>query len=260
VEAGGSSTRIWYLDQPCGWMPREDAFLTVGTGEQHGRTAIARKGEGDMSILEILAAVAIVAYVIGRQLLGEQLRGKRLILLPLVVVVIGATQLVGHGHHLGTSDIALIILGAVVAAGIGAAQGSMMRLEARDGTLWGQMPGRSLWLWLALVLSRVALIAVASGLGAHVAASAAPIILTLGINRLAQAAVIAPRALAAGIPFAPEKNGSTFLAGVFGSSNPAPPPNLASTRAYSAGERTAGYDWQSGVRLMADRFADRSQQ
>jgi hypothetical protein len=213
-----------------------------------------------MNVLDIAAVVLIVGFVIGRQLLGEQLRGKRLLALPAVLVVIGAVELFGGGHHPGATDIGLIAVGVVVAAGIGAVQGSMMRLEARAGTLWGQMPGRSLWLWLALVLSRVALIAVASGLGAHVAASAAPIILTLGINRLAQAAVIAPRALAAGIPFAPEKNGSTFLAGVFGSSNPAPPPNLASTRAYSAGERTAGYDWQSGVRLMADRFADRSQQ
>jgi hypothetical protein len=213
-----------------------------------------------MSVLDVLAAVAVVAYVIGRQLLGEQLRGKRLILLPLVLVVIGATELAGHGHHPGTTDIALIVVGAVVAAGIGAAQGSMMRLEARDGTLWGQMPRRSLLLWLALVLSRVLLDIVASGLGAHVAASTAPIILTLGINRLAQAAVIAPRALAAGIPFAPEKNGSVFLPGVFGSGNVGPSQDPASTRPPSDGDRRLGNDWHSGLRLMAGRFADRTQQ
>ncbi|MDT0470000.1 hypothetical protein [Streptomyces gibsoniae] len=33
----------------------------------------------------------------------------------------------------------------------------------------------------------------------------------LGINRLGQALVIAPRALASGVPFAPERDGSTFL-------------------------------------------------
>jgi hypothetical protein len=47
----------------------------------------------------------------------------------------------------------------------------------------------------------------AIGLHAHVAESTASILLTLGINRLAQAAVVAPRALSAGVPFAPEKNG-----------------------------------------------------
>src|SRR5271156_4276013 len=137
-----------------------------------------------MNVLDIAAVIAIVGYVIGRQLFGEHLRGKRLIALPVVLAVIGGTELGGHGHHLGASDIALIAVGAAVAACIGIAQGSMMRLEARDGTLWGQMPGRSLWLWLALVLSRVVLIVVASRLGAHVAGSTAPILLTLGINRL----------------------------------------------------------------------------
>ena len=52
--------------------------------------------------------------------------------------------------------------------------------------------------------------------GAHVAASATPLLFTLGLNRLGQAAVIAFRAMRAGIPFAPEKDGKTFLGGAFG--------------------------------------------
>jgi hypothetical protein len=100
----------------------------------------------------------------------------------------------------------------------------MMRLEARQGVLWGQMPRRSLWLWLALVISRVLLLVVSAGIGAHVAASTAPLLLSLGVNRLAQAAVITFRATAAGIPFAPEKNGSTFMGGMFGPGYQGPPP------------------------------------
>jgi hypothetical protein len=203
-----------------------------------------------MNVFDIAAVVAIVGYVIGRQLLGEHLRGKRLILLPAVLVVVGAIELFGSNHHPGTTDIALIVVGAVVAAVIGAGQGSMMRLEARDGRLWGQMPGRSLWWWLALILSRIALVVVASGLGAHMAASASAILFTLGINRLAQAAVIAPRALASGIPFAPEKDGKTFLANVFGPGTLDRPP---------ASDHTLSDDWRSGMRLIADRFAERGQ-
>jgi hypothetical protein len=218
-----------------------------------------------MNVFDIAAVVAIVGYVIGRQLLGEHLRGKRLILLPAVLVVVGAVELFGSGHHPGTTDIVLITVGTVIAALIGAAQGSMMHLEARDGTLWGQMPGRSLWLWLALILSRIALVAVASGLGAHMASSAAAILFTLGINRLAQAAVIAPRALASGIPFAPEKDGETFLANVFGSSVRGRPQDISRTShthpdAIDAGSRTLSEEWRSGVRLIADRFGDRGPQ
>ena len=49
-------------------------------------------------MLEVLAVIAIVAYVIGRQLLGEALRGKRVIALPAVLAVIGLTRLGGGGH------------------------------------------------------------------------------------------------------------------------------------------------------------------
>jgi hypothetical protein len=167
------------------------------------------------AVLIGLAAVAIVAYVIGRQLIGEPMRGKRLIVLPAVLAVIGLIDLSHSGQHPRPVDIACIVVSGVIAAIIGLAQGRVMRLESRDGALWAQLPVKGLWLWVALVASRVAIIVVASGLHAHVAASTAPILLTLGINRLSQAAVIAARAFTAGIPFAPEKDGQIFLAGVF---------------------------------------------
>jgi hypothetical protein len=164
-------------------------------------------------VLEVLAVIAIVAYVIGRQLLGESLRGKRVILLPAVLAVIGVTRLGGSGHPVRTVDVVCLAVSALIALGIGLGQGAMMRLEARDGGLWGRMPARSLLLWAALIASRVAMTVLASALGAHVAASSAPIILLLGVNRLGQAAVITRRALNSGIPFAKEKDGSVFLAG-----------------------------------------------
>jgi hypothetical protein len=77
------------------------------------------------------------------------------------------------------------------------------------------MPLRGLWLWAALVAWRVLITLLAAGTGAHVAASTTPLLFTLGLNRLGQAAVVMPRAIRAGIPFAPEKNGSTFLADAF---------------------------------------------
>lgn len=165
-----------------------------------------------MSVLEVLAAVAIVVYVIGRQLRGEPLRGKRLILLPAILTVIGFTGLNDHGRHPEPADIALLVIGGLIALGIGAGQGSMMRLESRDGGLWGRMPILGLWLWAGLIASRVALAVVASGVHAHVAASSAPILLMLGLNRLGQAGIITMRAMSLGIPFTPEKDGRVFLA------------------------------------------------
>jgi hypothetical protein len=77
------------------------------------------------------------------------------------------------------------------------------------------MPLRGLWLWVALVAWRVLIMALAARTGGHVAASTTTLLFTLALNRLGQAAVIVPRAIRAGIPFAPEKDGSTFLADAF---------------------------------------------
>jgi hypothetical protein len=68
---------------------------------------------------------------------------------------------------------------------------------------------------IGLIGWRVVVMVLAARTGGHVAASATPLLFTLGLNRLGQAAVIATRAMLAGIPFAPEKDGRTFLAGTF---------------------------------------------
>jgi len=164
-----------------------------------------------VSWLEILAVIGIIGFVIYQQVAGQLLRGRRLVVLPAVVTVLGFLSL--RGHHLGPADIAWITVGALGSLVIGLLFGLITRLESRDGVLWGKMPARGLWLWAGLVAWRVLIMVLAARTGAHVAASTTPLLFTLGLNRLGQAAVIVPRALLAGIQFAPEKDGSTFLAG-----------------------------------------------
>jgi hypothetical protein len=36
-------------------------------------------------VIRVLAVIAVIGYVIGRQLMGEPLRGKRVVLLPVVL-------------------------------------------------------------------------------------------------------------------------------------------------------------------------------
>jgi len=171
-----------------------------------------------MSGLEILAVIGIVAMVIYQQVRGQALRGKRTVLLPAVLTVIGFTDLHGNGGHLQPADVACIIVGTAGSAAIGLGFGAIMRLESRDGALWAQLPVRGLWLWAAMVGWRGVVIVLATAMHAHIAASSATLLFSLGVNRLAQAAVIVPRALAAGVPFAPEKDGSTFMADRWGRS------------------------------------------
>jgi hypothetical protein len=154
------------------------------------------------SIVEIAALVAAVGYVVVTQVRGQSLHAKRLVLLPAVVIVIGLAGL--HGMTgVTAADVACITASALIAAAIGCAQGRMTQLQARNGALWGRLPARGLWLWAALVISRVAMMVLAHGIGAEAATSLDSVLLVLGINRLAQAGVIASRATRAGLPLTP---------------------------------------------------------
>ena len=169
-----------------------------------------------MSAIEILAVIGIIGYVIFRQVQGEPLRGKRTVLLPAVLIVIGFLNLHGSGGaHLSGTDVACLVAGAAGSAAIGLAFGAVIRLEPRGGYLWAQLPLRGLWLWAGLAGWRVLIMVLASGLHAHIAASTATLLLSLGVNRLAQAAVVVVRATGMGVPFAPEKDGKVFMGETF---------------------------------------------
>lgn len=153
-------------------------------------------------MVEIAVVAAALGYVIVSQVRGQALRAKRLVVLPVVLIVIGLAGL--HGMTgVGSADIACITVSALIAATIGFAQGAVTRLQSHDGTLWGRLPVWGLWLWVALIVSRVAMMATAHAIGADAAASLDSVLVVLGINRLAQAGVIASRASRAGLPLAP---------------------------------------------------------
>ena len=168
-----------------------------------------------MSLLTVLAAIGVIVYVIGQQVAGGALRGKRVVMLPAALTVVGILEISSSKAHPDATDIVLLAVSAAIAIGTGAGLGMMTRLERRDGHLWAQLPKRGLWLWGGLLVSRLAVIGIAHGAGAHVAAGTAAILLMLGLNRAAQALVVVPRAITAGIPFAPEKDGTVFGAGWF---------------------------------------------
>ena len=168
-----------------------------------------------MTPLTVLVAIGIIVYVIGQQLVGSALSGKRLVVLPAVLTVIGILDISGHNSHPGATAIVLLVVGAAIAIATGAGLGAIMRLERRDGYLWAQLPKQGLWLWGGLFISRLVIAGIAHAAGAHVAAGTTAILLVLGLNRAAQALVVVPRAIAANIPFAPEKDGTVFGASWF---------------------------------------------
>jgi hypothetical protein len=193
-------------------------------------------------VIRVLAVVAVIGYVIGRQLMGEPLRGKRVVVLPVILAVAGVLDLGKNGHHVRPADVVFLVISGLIAVTIGVLQGRMIRLESRNGALWGQMPVRALWLWAALVGSRLILTLIALAVGAKVAGSSTPIIMLLGINRIGQAAIVMRHALATGIPFAPEKDGTSFLSGQIGGMASRPPGQASQYRA-QRGPSHQGAGW-----------------
>lgn len=168
-----------------------------------------------MSVLTVLLAVAIIAFVIGQQLIGTALQGKRVVVLPAVLTVIGIVD-ISHSHaRVTATDIVLLGASAALAIGVGLSLGAITHLERRNGYLWAQLPKSGLILWAGLIASRLVIAVIAHAAGATLAASTDSILLVLGLNRAGQALVVVPRAIAAGIPFAPEKDGSVFGGGWF---------------------------------------------
>src|ERR1700685_1314512 len=123
-----------------------------------------------MTIENVAVVLAIIAYTVARQIMGEPLRLKRLVGLPAALTVIGAVDVAtNRGGGLTGTDAALIGGGCAINAVIGLCQGRLMRLESRGGYLWGQMPMSVLWWWSGKVASGVVLDAVGYALGAHLA-------------------------------------------------------------------------------------------
>jgi hypothetical protein len=150
-------------------------------------------------LVSALVLLAVVAFVIISQVKGMTLSGRRMVLLPAVLIGFGAVNLAGL-HGVGGLDIACIAVSAAIAAAIGLGQGSAMHLESRGGALWGRLPLRGLWWWAALIAARIGMLAIAAALGARAAGSVDAVFLVLGINRLAQSAMIGLRASRAGLP------------------------------------------------------------
>jgi hypothetical protein len=172
-----------------------------------------------MSLLTVLAAIGIVVYVIGRQVVGSPVTGRRLVVFPVVLTVIGIVDISGDKAPLNATDVVLLAVSAAIAIAVGLSLGAMTRIERRDGYLWAQLPKQGLWLWGGLIVSRIAITGIGEVSGAHLVAGSSAILLMLGLNRAAQALVIAPRAITAGIPFAPEKDGRVFGASWFSGAN-----------------------------------------
>lgn len=166
-----------------------------------------------------LAVAAVVALVIARRLYGEPVRARRMLLVPVVELVFGGYQIAEHGGLPAGEWVSLTITGAISLA-IGLARGATLQLFERRGYLWQRYRPRTFAVWAAAFVLRFAVRwvlsltgtthstpvdvhALASGHGGFDKSLIGVLLITSGLGFLGESAVLAPRALGSGIPFAP---------------------------------------------------------
>lgn len=158
------------------------------------------------SPLTILLVIAAIVFVLWSRMRGQPLRVKRLLVLPVVLIVIGIADLSGSkAPHLSSTDVAFLAASIALSVILGAARGATIELYPNQGELWQRYRGSTVALWIALIVTKVVILAIAKAAGASAGGGTNSLLVSLGASLLAEAAIVGPRALSTGLPFATEQ-------------------------------------------------------
>lgn len=163
----------------------------------------AHHGGSIPSPLTIVLVVAAVGYVLWSRMQGRPLKLRRLIVLPIILVVLGITDLTGSSApHLTSKDIGFLAVGIVLSIVLGAARGATIEIYSNQGELWQRYRRSTVGLWVALIAAKIVLLAIAKSAHASAGGGTNSLLLALGVSLLAEAAIVGPRATSTGLPFA----------------------------------------------------------
>lgn len=146
--------------------------------------------------------IGLVIYTIVRRFRGEPLVAKDLVATPLIMIAIGAYGLTKVTGWTGL-DVGWLVLGVVVGLVFGAIRGATSGLFVRDGVLHQRYTWKTLAVWVLGSAVSVALGLAGGQLGVHAETRSYPF--SIGIGLLGEMLTCGLRALATGLPFAPER-------------------------------------------------------
>jgi hypothetical protein len=148
----------------------------------------------------ILIAILVVLRVINRQVRGSLVSQRSLLLMPGILLVIGATSISTALHTATPGEIAFLLLDVVILLGLGLARGSSVSLTMTPQGLFQKGTGATLALWLVTIGLRVVGAFASAAIWPHGTLSQASIALSIGITIGAQNAMIYRRAVAMNAP------------------------------------------------------------
>lgn len=145
-------------------------------------------------MFEVVLIIAAVGYVMARRVAGEPVQGKRMLLLPAVLVAIGFSDVSGAAHN--SAALTFLIVSAAVSIAFGALRGLSTRLSERDGIAYVHYTAVTIALWVASLAAKFGMNLAFKAADPHAAAAAGnTLLLTLGAGMLLEGAMTLNRAV-----------------------------------------------------------------
>jgi hypothetical protein len=144
--------------------------------------------------VEVVPILAAVCYVLVRRMMGEPAQGKRMLVLPAVLVVIGLSDLSGDAQT-AVSVLFLVVTGGISVL-LGGLRGLSVRLSKRDGLAFVNYTGVTVALWVVNLVVKFGGNFILAAVDRHDAAAVTnSLFLTLGAGMLAEGLVVLARAV-----------------------------------------------------------------
>lgn len=138
--------------------------------------------------------ILAVLFLIGRQFVWRQLKDRPQwragVILGIVGVVLVLQQPELISAPLTAADLGMMVLECAVSFGIGILMGKMTVYRVVGDQVELRTPPIGILLWVVFIAVRIALVMLADGSGAVIAASGSFILISLAFNRLARGFVI----------------------------------------------------------------------
>ena len=144
--------------------------------------------------VEIVLILAAVGYLLIRRVLGEPAQAKRMLVLPVVLSLIGLSDVSGEVKT--PLSLLFLVATAAISVVLGALRGASVRISQRDGLAFVRYTGATVLLWVVnLAIKFGANLALGAIDPQDAGAVGNSLLLTLGLGILAEGLVVLYRAL-----------------------------------------------------------------
>jgi hypothetical protein len=148
-----------------------------------------------MNPTDIILIIAGVGYVLARRWAGQLLEAKRLLIVPVILTIIGISDL-HKAHPMNATTVAFIAAGVGLSIVIGLVRGATVYLGERNGELWMRYRASTIGLWVLNFALKIALLPIEHAVSpASSSASNDGILLAIGLGIVAETLVVLYRAL-----------------------------------------------------------------